>query len=61
MAKFYVTIKSSSYYTITVEADSKDDALTAFDWNDIDWSDPQHIESDISEVEQIKEAEHEAI
>ena len=56
MAKFYVTVKNISYYTVVVEAESRDDAVDNFNWNDIDWSDPEYMESDISEVyEQIKE------
>jgi len=57
MAKFLVSVKSVSYYTVEVEAENKDDARDNFNWNDIDWSDPYEIESDISEVEQVMERE----
>ena len=58
MAKFYVTMVSKSYHTQVVEAESKADAIENFDWNEVDWTDPENIENDITDVEQIKEEEN---
>jgi hypothetical protein len=58
MAKFYVTVVSKSYYTVEVEAQSRNEAVEKFNWDDIDWFSPEHIDSDIDNVEEIKEEEN---
>lgn len=55
MAKFYVTVVSKSYYTVEVEAQSRNEAVANFNWDDIDWFSPEHIDSDIEDVEEIEE------
>lgn len=54
MAKFLVSIKSISYYSVEVEADSRDDARDFFDYKKVDFSNPDDIETDIFEVEQVE-------
>ena len=55
MAKFYVTVLNKSWYTVEVEANSRDEAVDNFNWNNVDWADPENSESEIFEVQQIKE------
>lgn len=54
MKQFYVTVKSISYYTCLVEADSRNDAVDGFDWDGLDWTNPDHVANDIDNVEEIK-------
>ena len=54
MGKFLVSIKSISYYSAEVEADSLDDARDFFDYKIVDFSKPDDIDTDIFEVEQVE-------
>jgi hypothetical protein len=54
MKQFYVTVKSISYYTCLVEAESRNDAVDGFDWDGLDWTSPDHVANDIDNVEEIK-------
>ena len=55
MAKFYVNVVSKSYYTVEVEAQSRNEAIDKFNWDDIDWFSPNDIDSYIEDVEENKE------
>ena len=53
MKTFLVTVKSESFYYVEVKAESKEDAKDHFNYNLIDWSVPDHLDTDICEVEDM--------
>ena len=52
MAKFYVNVVSKSYYTVEVEAQSRNEAIDKFNWDNIDWFSPKDIDSYIEDIEE---------